>query len=265
MLRKLLTLTLGCSALLLAGCQNSGYQQNGQFVSGIGAGMIASGAAYSLGGELDRASRVLGSGPTPVLTSTVGGYSSPPSIGSLVSAKEDVFIRTGPGKKYEGCKFIPKGQTATLLGCQGNWCQVNYQGQDGWSHKRYLTELAHYETLPTQVVYSQPVVMQQAPVQMMQMQAVPMQMQPVQMQPVQMQAVPVQTMPVQSVPLQSVPAQIPTMQTGSYGYVMQSPSVVAQPVYGSNRSLYGNRRLGYTQAQPVLQPVSEPMIWGPTK
>ncbi len=72
---------------------------------------------------------------------------------SHVSARVDVMIRKGPGKSYQGCGHLPKGQTAELLDCKGNWCKIRYKGQEGWSHQRYLN--FHAKRVEEQVVTQQ--------------------------------------------------------------------------------------------------------------
>lgn len=57
---------------------------------------------------------------------------------SFVTARVDVMIRKGPGKSYQGCGHLPKGRSADLIECQGDWCKIRYNGQEGWSHSRYL-------------------------------------------------------------------------------------------------------------------------------
>lgn len=76
-----------------------------------------------------------------------------PSYDAFVSARVDVMIRKGPGKSYKGCGHLPKGHTAELLDCKGDWCKIRYQGQEGWSHQNYLKFYA--KEAPTQVVTEQ--------------------------------------------------------------------------------------------------------------
>lgn len=60
-----------------------------------------------------------------------------------VTARVDVMIRKGPGKSYQGCGHLPKGASAELLDCKGNWCKIRYEGQEGWSHQNYLNFYSH--------------------------------------------------------------------------------------------------------------------------
>ena len=129
----------------------------------------------ALGAELDYANQALNNHSSAVLapssnsavpyaTVPVTRLQSAPQVqqsssvlnrGDWVTANTDVFIRKGPSQHYEGCAHIPAGATARLMGCQGDWCQVSYNGTDGWSHKRYLNELASYSVIPQQLVYTQ--------------------------------------------------------------------------------------------------------------
>lgn len=60
---------------------------------------------------------------------------------SMVTAGTDLNVRSGPGSNHPVVGVIDVNGQATLHGCQegGNWCQVSYQGVDGWAHSRYLS------------------------------------------------------------------------------------------------------------------------------
>ena len=151
MIRTLLSLSLCAATILVSGCyRQAPYPGYGNVfavpqpvvqpvVQTVAQPVLRPVVArnHSLGAELDRASGVLygtaqhsksasyinhaytGLVPsaTPIVRTRYEHSYVAPSIGGLVSAKEDVFIRKGPGKSYEGCAFIPEGETATLLGC----------------------------------------------------------------------------------------------------------------------------------------------------
>ncbi|MGN6551334.1 MAG: DUF1236 domain-containing protein [Pararhizobium sp.] len=57
------------------------------------------------------------------------------------SATTDLNIRSGPGPQYPPVGVIPNGDHVAVLGCiQGSqWCQVDYNGKNGWSYGQYLT------------------------------------------------------------------------------------------------------------------------------
>lgn len=63
---------------------------------------------------------------------------APTYSGEFVSARADVMMRAGPGKSFKGCGHLPKGHTADLLECKGQWCKIRYRGQEGWSYQAYL-------------------------------------------------------------------------------------------------------------------------------
>lgn len=63
------------------------------------------------------------------------------SAATVASATTPLNIRSGPGPQYSVVGAIPdKGQT-TILGCiEGSlWCQVTYDGKQGWAYSQYLT------------------------------------------------------------------------------------------------------------------------------
>jgi uncharacterized protein YraI len=63
---------------------------------------------------------------------------------TMVTAGTDLNVRSGPGSNYPVVGVIGANGEATLHGCQesGNWCQVSYQGTEGWAHSRYLSTAA---------------------------------------------------------------------------------------------------------------------------
>lgn len=48
-------------------------------------------------------------------------------------ATANVNIRQGPGTTYQIITTIPGGSTVDVSGCQGQWCQVTWQGQHGYA------------------------------------------------------------------------------------------------------------------------------------
>lgn len=59
---------------------------------------------------------------------------------SMATATSDLNIRSGPGPDFQVVGAMAANSDADLIGCQegGNWCQVSYNGQDGWVYSRYL-------------------------------------------------------------------------------------------------------------------------------
>jgi hypothetical protein len=43
-----------------------------------------------------------------------------------------VNLRQGPGTSYTVVTKIPAGASIEVSGCSGQWCQVTYQGQNGY-------------------------------------------------------------------------------------------------------------------------------------
>lgn len=74
------------------------------------------------------------------------------------TAATDLNVRSGPGAWYESVGVIPAGEMATIEGCLDGyeWCEVSYDGTEGWSYAPYLTvqagdNVATIDTQPEQV------------------------------------------------------------------------------------------------------------------
>lgn len=55
-------------------------------------------------------------------------------------ATTDLNMRAGPGPEHEIVGTIGSNDPVEILGClpERNWCQVSWQGQQGWSYSDYL-------------------------------------------------------------------------------------------------------------------------------
>jgi uncharacterized protein YraI len=55
-------------------------------------------------------------------------------------AVTDLNMREGPGSQYAVVGTIPSNGQVEILGCleEGNWCQVNVQGNQAWAYSEYL-------------------------------------------------------------------------------------------------------------------------------
>ncbi|MEX3313661.1 DUF1236 domain-containing protein [Sulfitobacter sp. PS-8MA] len=55
-------------------------------------------------------------------------------------AATDLNVRSGPGPQYDIVGVIPGGKAAMVEGCldSASWCQVNFDGTQGWSYSDYL-------------------------------------------------------------------------------------------------------------------------------
>jgi hypothetical protein len=56
-----------------------------------------------------------------------GAGAPPPAV-----AETNVNLRQGPGTTYAVVTLIPAGSPVNVSGCNGGWCQVNYEGQNGY-------------------------------------------------------------------------------------------------------------------------------------
>lgn len=86
---------------------------------------------------------------------------------TLATATTPLNIRSGPGPQYSVIGAIPLRARTTIIGCiQGSlWCQVSYNGRQGWAYAQYMTarlsgrSLAVAESLSTipTVQYREPI------------------------------------------------------------------------------------------------------------
>ncbi len=58
----------------------------------------------------------------------------PPGAGAPPPAVvgSNVNLRQGPGTTYTVVTLIPAGSPVNVAGCKGGWCQVGFQGQNGY-------------------------------------------------------------------------------------------------------------------------------------
>jgi uncharacterized protein YraI len=68
------------------------------------------------------------------------------------SAATDLNLRAGPGPAFEILSVIPAEGMVDVTGClaDANWCQVNYEGTEGWAFGEYLN--AMMEEQPVAVI-----------------------------------------------------------------------------------------------------------------
>ena len=58
--------------------------------------------------------------------------STPYATAAPALATTNVNLRAGPGTTYNVIVTIPGGTTIDVAGCNGQWCQVTWQGQNGY-------------------------------------------------------------------------------------------------------------------------------------
>lgn len=93
--------------------------------------------------------------------------SIPASAATIATAMTPLNIRSGPGPEYSIIGAIPDRGQATIIGCiQGSlWCQVSYNGQQGWAYSQYLTAtLSGRSLIVAERLNDIPAVTYQAPV-----------------------------------------------------------------------------------------------------
>lgn len=74
----------------------------------------------------------------------LAAVSLPASAATLATARTSLNIRTGPGPEYPVIGAIPDRGQATVTGCIAGslWCQVTYNGKQGWAYSQYMTASA---------------------------------------------------------------------------------------------------------------------------
>jgi uncharacterized protein YraI len=89
---------------------------------------------------------VLGASAVALLTST-SAYAA-----TTAMATTDLNIRSGPGPMFEVVDVIASSDDVMVEGCleDANWCQVEYNGTEGWAYGAYLT--AKVETAEEPIV-----------------------------------------------------------------------------------------------------------------
>jgi uncharacterized protein YraI len=88
------------------------------------------------------------------------------SAATVASAITPLNVRSGPGPQYQVIGVIPDNGRATITGCiQGSlWCQVSFNGQQGWAYSKYLTaQLSGRSLIVAEDLNNIPTVTYQAP------------------------------------------------------------------------------------------------------
>lgn len=90
------------------------------------------------------------------------------SAATIAAATTPLNIRSGPGPQYSIIGAIPDHGPATVIGCiRGSlWCQVSYNGRQGWAYSQYLTaRLSGRSLAVAESMSAMPAVTYQAPVE----------------------------------------------------------------------------------------------------
>ncbi len=99
---------------------------------------------------------------------SAAALSAPASAAIVASAMTPLNIRSGPGPQYSIIGAIPDRGRAIVTGCiQGSlWCQVSYNGRQGWAYAQYMTAtLSGRSFAVAESVSALPPVTYQAPVE----------------------------------------------------------------------------------------------------
>ncbi|MBS0247454.1 MAG: DUF1236 domain-containing protein [Proteobacteria bacterium] len=102
---------------------------------------------------------------TALATLSLPALSQTASAATLATATTSLNIRTGPGPQFPVVGAIPDKGHATVTGCiQGSlWCQVMYNGKQGWAYSQYLTASAAGQLVAVTQIRDVPAIVYDAP------------------------------------------------------------------------------------------------------
>lgn len=89
--------------------------------------LAAQSAAAQPGPEQPASEQPAPEQPAPAQSGPAQPNAPPPAV-----ATTNVNLRQGPGTTYTVITTIPAGAPVEVSGCQGQWCQVTFQGQNGY-------------------------------------------------------------------------------------------------------------------------------------
>ncbi len=75
---------------------------------------------------------------TPLSADTV---EEPVARGNAYLVRSDVFIRSGPSKRYGQVGTLRGGARVNVTGEDGGWLKVSFSGGSGWVYQRYLSPM----------------------------------------------------------------------------------------------------------------------------
>lgn len=83
--------------------------------------------------------------PTPRPTSTPAGTEATPEptvpaeTGTVaVDGRNVLNVRSGPGTDYDKIGALENGETVVILGRDGTWLRIEYEGREAWVYSKYI-------------------------------------------------------------------------------------------------------------------------------
>lgn len=67
--------------------------------------------------------------------------SAPADSGNLYVVRSDVFVRSGPSKRYGNIGTVTSGTQINVTGAEGGWLKVSFKGKSGWVYKSFLARV----------------------------------------------------------------------------------------------------------------------------
>jgi uncharacterized protein YraI len=75
---------------------------------------------------------------TTLLAAGVLALSSGAALARPAVVDNDLHLRAGPGAGYGVVEVMPQGTTVDAWNCDGGWCQVSFNGIEGYASESYL-------------------------------------------------------------------------------------------------------------------------------
>lgn len=72
-------------------------------------------------------------------------------IASAAVVTNDLNLRSGPGTGYRVIDTMPAGAYVNVIGCDGSWCRVSWQGRVGYASSGYIGGRGAYAAAPVYV------------------------------------------------------------------------------------------------------------------
>lgn len=91
--------------------------------------------------------------------------SLPASAQTLATATTSLNMRSGPGPEHPVIGAIPERGQATITGCitGSQWCQVAYNGKQGWAYSQYMMAMSGGQAVTINQIRDLPPVTYAAP------------------------------------------------------------------------------------------------------
>ncbi len=77
--------------------------------------------------------------PTPSESFATPEPTQPAETGTVVvNGRNTLNVRSGPGTDYDKIGVLKNGETVVILGRDGTWLRIEYEGQTAWVYSKYV-------------------------------------------------------------------------------------------------------------------------------